>query len=134
MNAGFDGVEEWTLDEKFAQVKAAGFEAVEATLTESNEQEITEALERHELKLVMKLNVMAQELPFDLEDIPNIVQRAVRGQADFLWLQPAHAFAPLDAVVELVLEGRKMAHDAGLPLFVEVHRNNFTENIRRPCN
>ena len=129
MNVGFDGIQEWTLDEKFARVKAAGFEAVEATLDESNESEITEALRRHGLKLVMKLNVMSKTLPINLAEMREIVKRAVRCKADFLWIQPADAFTPLDAVVELIVEGRKMANDEGLPLFVEVHRNNFTETI-----
>jgi len=129
MNSGFDGIVEWTLDEKFARVKAAGFEAVEVTLGEGNEREISEALQRHGLGLVMKLNASSKSLPIDLDEIRDIVQRAVRCKADFLWLQPANAFAPLDAVAALVTEGRKMANDAGLSLFVEVHRNNFTENI-----
>jgi len=29
----------------------------------------------------------------------------------------------------LVREGRKIANDHGIPLFVETHRNNFTETL-----
>lgn len=123
LNAGFDGVKEWTLDEKFSRVKAAGFEHVEAGLNDANEKELTEALKRHGLKLVTVTR------PFKLDDIRDVVQRAVRAEADILWIQPADAFTSLDTVVELCVEGRKIANDNGLPLFVEVHRNNFTETI-----
>lgn len=119
MNAGT----EWTFDEKFQRVAAAGFEAVECWLSDENEREITDALRRHGLRLVLG------HRPFAPADIRKTVDRAVRLGADFVFAQPMSAFASLDEVVELVTEGRKMANDAGMPLFVETHRNNFTENL-----
>lgn len=114
---------EWTLDEKFERVRQAGFEAVECWLTDENEKEHAESLSRHGLRLVLG------HRPFTLDDIHATVRRAQRLQADFLFMQPADAFTSLDDVVRLVVEGRKAAADAGLPLFVEIHRNNFTETI-----
>jgi sugar phosphate isomerase/epimerase len=115
--------QEWTLDEKFERARAAGFEAMECWLNDENEKEITEALKRHSLRLVMG------HRPFKLEDTRATVDRAVRLGADFVFCQPADAFTPAEQVAELVREGRKLANERGLAFFVEVHRNNFTENI-----
>ncbi len=114
---------EWTLDEKFARVHAAGFEAVECWLTDENEQAVTDALKRHGLRLVLG------HRPFAFDDIRKTVERAARLGADFVFAQPADAFTPLEAVVTLIEDGRKLSAERGLPFFVETHRNNFTENL-----
>lgn len=114
---------EWTLDEKFRRVKASGFEAVECWLIDENEKDVTEALQRHNLRLVMG------HRPFQLQDVRQTIERAARLKADFVFCQPADAFTPVEDVARLVRDGRAMANDHGLPFFVEVHRNNFTENI-----
>lgn len=114
---------EWTLDEKFSRVQAAGFEAVECWLDDSNERETKAALDRHGLRLVLG------HRPFKLEDTRATVERAVRLGADFIFAQPASAYTPLTTVVTLLQDGRQLAEDHGLAMFVEVHRNNFTENI-----
>lgn len=114
---------EWTIDEKFERVKKAGFEVVECWLSDENEREMKEALDRHGLGLVLG------HRPFSVQDVRTTVERAVRLGADFVFAQPANAFAALDDVVAIVTEGRKIANDNGIPLFVEIHRNNFTENI-----
>src|SRR5579872_2968590 len=63
---------EWTLDEKFARVRAAGFEGVECWLSDANEAEVTAALARHGLRLVLG------HRPFTLDDVRATVERAVR--------------------------------------------------------
>jgi sugar phosphate isomerase/epimerase len=114
---------EWTLDEKFARVKAEGFEAVECWLTDEDEAEHRAALDRHGLRLVLG------HRPFSVDDVKITVERAVRLRADFVFAQPADAFTPVEKVAGICREGRRIANDAGLPFFVEVHRNNFTETI-----
>ena len=47
--SGPDGAPEWTLDEKFARIKAAGFTAIEYWLNAEDEGEVKAALERHAL-------------------------------------------------------------------------------------
>lgn len=118
-----NGEAEWTLDEKFERVKAAGFEAVECWLGDENEAEVAGALKRHGLRLILG------HRPFREEDIRKTVDRAVRLGADFVFGQPADAFTSLSDVAALVRAGQKMAADAGMPFFVETHRNNFTENL-----
>lgn len=114
---------EWTPDEKYSQVKAAGFEAVECWLTDENEREHKEALDKNGLRLVLG------HRPFKVEDIRATIERAIRLGADFIFAQPADAFTPLNEVAAMVKEGRKIANDHGICLFVETHRNNFTETL-----
>lgn len=114
---------EWTYDEKFSRVKAAGFEGVECWLSDDNEKEITEALDRHGLRLALG------HRPFKPEDTRAVVERAKRLGVDYVMAQPADAYTPLKEVARLVTEGRKIANDAGIAYFVETHRNNFTETI-----
>ena len=114
---------QWTLDEKFARVKAAGFEAVECWLTGDNETEVKAALDRHGLGIVLG------HRPFTPAQINATVARAVRLGADFVFAQPADAFTPLETVAELVRHGTEAAAAHNLPFFVETHRNNFTENL-----
>jgi sugar phosphate isomerase/epimerase len=75
------------------------------------------------------LGLVLGHRPFNSEDVRVTVERAVRLGADFVFAQPASAYTPLDDVVKLVTEGRKIANDNGMPFFVETHRNNWTENI-----
>ncbi len=114
---------EWTLDEKFRRVKEAGFEAVECWLTEKNEREVADALRRHDLRMVLG------HRPFNTDQIDETLDRAVRFGADFVFAQPADAFTTLHEVVRLVEHGMSQAAARGIPFFVEVHRNNFTETI-----
>lgn len=114
---------QWTLDEKFARVKAAGFEAVECWLDDNSEAETKAALDRHGLRLVLG------HRPFTTADIDRTIDRAVRLGADFVFAQPADAFTPLETVAELVRHGQQAAAKHGFPFFVETHRNNYTENI-----
>lgn len=119
----FNASTEWTLAEKMQRVKAAGFEAVECWLSDGEEAAHRTALDAEGLRLVLG------HRPFRLEDVRATVERAKRLQADFVFAQPADAFTPVEAVAELVREGRKIANDAGIAFFVEIHRNNFTENL-----
>ena len=114
---------EWTLDEKFAHVREAGFEAVECWLTDADEAEHRAALDRHGLRLILG------HRPFSIDDVRKTIDRAVRLNADFVFAQPADAFTPAQQVAEICREGRALANDAGLAFFVEIHRNNFTENL-----
>jgi sugar phosphate isomerase/epimerase len=115
---------EWTLDEKFSRVKAAGFEAVECFLrTEDQEGPVVEALRRHDLRLVLG------HRPFTIDDVKRTADQAARLGADFFFAQPADAFTPLEEVAAIVEAGMENAAAVGIPFFVETHRNNYTENL-----
>lgn len=114
---------EWTQDEKFAHAKAAGFEAVELFLRDKDGADAKAALDRHGLRLVLG------HRPFTPNDVRVEIERAVRLGADFVFAQPADAFAPLDDVIALVRAGQAAAEAANIAFFVETHRNNFTETL-----
>ena len=119
----FNAAVEWTLAEKLERVRSEGFEAVECWLTDNDEREHRAALDTAGLRLVLG------HRPFQLKDVQATVARAKRLHADFVFAQPADAFTPVGEVAALVREGRQIANDAGLAFFVEIHRNNFTENL-----
>lgn len=114
---------EWSLDEKLERVRAAGFDAVECWLTDEDEAEHRAALDRHGLRLVLG------HRPFNLDDVRKTVDRAKRLHADFVFAQPADAFTSATVAAELCRDGRALANDEGVAFFVEIHRNNFTENL-----
>jgi hypothetical protein len=114
---------EWSLSEKCRRVKEAGFEALECWLTDENEREVRDALEAADLRLALGHH------PFTLEDTRKTVERARRLDADYIFGQPADAFTPDEQAFALVRDGRKLASDAGVPYFIESHRNTITETL-----
>ncbi|MBI3923884.1 MAG: TIM barrel protein, partial [Armatimonadetes bacterium] len=115
--------EEWSVEEKLRRCKEAGFEAVECWISDENEKQLVPALGAAGLRLVMG------HRPFSLDDVRSVVDRAVRLKSDYVFMQPASAFHSLEEIVALVREGRRYANDHGVTMFVETHRNNFTENL-----
>lgn len=122
-NCGPDGKTEWSLDEKFALCHEVGFESIECWLDDNNEQEVADTSQRYGLKLILG------HRPFTLDDTRSVVERAKRVNADFTVAHLAHSFVALEEATQLFVEGRKIANAAGLPLFVETHRNTFAETI-----
>lgn len=116
---------EWTLDEKFSRVKAAGFEAVECWLNDENERTHIEALERHGLRLVLGHH------PHTLDDVRREVDRVGRLGADFLFAQPLHPYVEMTEAVTFLREARKIANDAGVTYFIETHRGNLPESLNQ---
>src|SRR4028119_1316119 len=63
---------EWTLDEKFSRVKEAGFKGVECWLSDENEQETKDALDKYGLNLILG------HRPYKVDDVRQTVERALR--------------------------------------------------------
>jgi sugar phosphate isomerase/epimerase len=118
-----NGEREWTLEEKLDRIAEAGFEGVEAWLSPEIEAPIAQGCKAHGLHLALG------HRPYRPEDTQKVVEQALRVGASYVMAQPADAYTPLENVVKLVTEGRKIANDAGLCYFVETHRGNFTETI-----
>ena len=97
---------EWSLAEKCRRVREAGFEAIECWLNDENEREIADALRAVGLRLALGHH------PFTLDDTRKTVERAKRLEA-----------------VALVRDGHAVASDAGVPYFMETHRNCCTETL-----
>jgi len=116
---------EWTLEEKLAKVKAAGFEGVECWLGPEDEAKHRVAMDHEGLRLTLGHH------PHTLEDVQKVVAQAKRLNADFVFAQPLNPFYPLKEAAEFLREARKIAHDEGLCLFVETHRNNIPESLNQ---
>jgi sugar phosphate isomerase/epimerase len=116
---------EWTLDEKFERVKEAGFEGVECWLGDDDEASTREALNRQGLRLTLGHH------PHTLDDVRNVVARAKRLGADFVFAQPLTAFTPIPEAAKFCREARQVANDEGLAFFVETHRNNIPESLNQ---
>ncbi len=117
------GGEEWSLAEKCRRVREAGFEAIECWLTDENEREVTDALRAEGLRLALGHH------PFQVEDTRKTVERARRLGADYIFAQPADAFTPEETAVALIRDGHALASAAGVPYFLETHRNTCTETL-----
>lgn len=115
--------QEWSLAEKCRRVREAGFEAIECWLTDENEREVVSALRAEGLRLALGHH------PFSVEDTRKTVERAKRLGADYIFAQPADAFIAGDAAVALVRDGHALAWEAGVPYFLETHRNCCTETL-----
>jgi len=116
---------EWTLDEKFARVKAAGFEGVECWLSDEEEAGHKAALDRHGLRLTLGHH------PHSLDDVKAVVAKAKRLQADFVFAQPLNPFYPINEAAAFCREARSIANKEGLAFFVETHRNNIPESLNQ---
>ncbi len=116
---------EWSLDEKFERVKAAGFEGVECWLTDEDEAIHRSTLDKYDLRLTLGHH------PHTLEDVQAVVKRAKRLNADFVFAQPLNPFCPIKDAANFCREARKIANEAGLAFFVETHRNNIPESLNQ---
>jgi sugar phosphate isomerase/epimerase len=120
-----NALEEWTLPEKCERVKEAGFAGIECWLDEHDEQRHKDVLDAAGLRLTLGHH------PNSLEDVRRAVAQAVRLKADFLFAQPLHPYVPLSEAVPFLREARKIAHDHGMTLFIETHRNNIPESLNQ---
>ncbi|MGV3616768.1 MAG: sugar phosphate isomerase/epimerase family protein [Fimbriimonas sp.] len=119
------GDTEWTLEEKFARVKAAGFEGVECWLSAEEEARHRAELDRHGLRLTVGHH------PHTLDDVRTTVAQAKRLHADFVFAQPLNPYTPLDEAARFCREARNIANGEGLAFFVETHRNNVPESLNQ---
>lgn len=123
-NLPFNAPIEWTLEEKIARVKDAGFEHLECWLrTPDQQSQIPPLLRDHGLHLSMG------HRPTSVAETRETVELAAKLGAQFVLCQPASAYHSLAEVVAIVREGARIAADNGICYFVETHRNNFTETI-----
>jgi sugar phosphate isomerase/epimerase len=116
---------EWTLAEKFARVRAAGFEGIECWLSDEEEARHRTELDRNGLRLTVGHH------PHTLEDVRKTVAQAKRLNADFVFAQPLNPYVPIQEAAKFCREARKIANDQGLAFFVETHRNNVPESLNQ---
>jgi len=116
---------EWSLEEKFDRVKAAGFEGVECWLPPEDEQRHASLLKERGLRLTLGHH------PHTLDDVRATVAQAKRLGADFVFAQPLNPFCPIREAAAFCRDARNLANDEGLCFFTETHRNNVPESLNQ---
>lgn len=117
--------QQWSLDEKCAHAKTAGFEAIEYWLDEASEQTTKDALESHGLRLVLGHS------PHSLDDVRKTAAQAVRVGADYVFSHPLNPYVPMSEAVPFLREAQRIVNDHGLAYFVETHRGNIPESLNQ---
>lgn len=116
----------WTLPEKMARVRDAGFEHIECWLQDDEDGDLVRRkVANHGLHFALG------HRPMNIDDTRRAVELAARWDAQWVLCQPASAYHSLPEVVQIVREGARIASDLGLRYFVETHRNNYTESLRQ---
>jgi sugar phosphate isomerase/epimerase len=119
------GGPEWSMEEKFARVKAAGFEGIEIWVEEKDETRYRKLLDQTGLYLGIGGH------PNTIEDFRRLIAQGKRLRAEYLIVHVAHAFMGNEAVAKLVRTGYRIAAGEGLPMMLETHRATVTENLYR---
>ncbi len=117
---------EWTIEEKNARVKNAGFQHIECWIQDDEDgQKVIAEVRKNGLHFALG------HRPSSVDDTRRAVELGAKFGAQWVLCQPATAYHSLEEVVGIVREGARIAADHGICYFVETHRNNFTETIRQ---
>lgn len=118
-----DGLE-WTLDEKLQMIHRAGFDGAGVRFADrAYAREVTDFLKSH------GMTWQAQAYPQTLDDLKPIIDHVLEFGADHLNVQPDVRPYTVQACIPLLEGWRRMAHDAGIPMQIETHRNRMTTDL-----
>jgi len=118
-----DGLE-WTLDEKLQMIHRAGFDGAGVRFADrAYVREVTDFLKSH------GMTWQAQAYPQTLDDLKPIIDHVLEFGADHLNVQPDVRPYTVQECIPLLEGWRRMAHDAGIPMQIETHRNRMTTDL-----
>ena len=118
-----DGLE-WTLDEKLQMIHRAGFDGAGVRFADrAYAREVTDFLKSH------GMTWQAQAYPQTLDDLKPIIDHVLEFGADHLNVQPDVRPYTVQECIPLLEGWRRMAHDAGIPMQIETHRNRMTTDL-----
>lgn len=118
-----DGLE-WTLDEKLQMIHRAGFDGAGVRFADrAYAREVTDFLKSH------GMTWQAQAYPQTLDDLKPIIDHVLEFGADHLNVQPDVRPYTVQECIPLLEGWRCMAHDAGIPMQIETHRNRMTTDL-----
>ena len=118
-----DGLE-WTLDEKLQMIHRAGFDGAGVRFADrAYVREVTDLLKSH------GMTWQAQAYPQTLDDLKPIIDHVLEFGADHLNVQPDVRPYTVQECIPLLEGWRRMAHDAGIPMQIETHRNRMTTDL-----
>jgi hypothetical protein len=118
-----DGLE-WTLDEKLTMIHQAGFDGAGVRFADRDyARQVTQFLKAH------SMSWQAQAYPQTLDDLKPIIDHVLEFGADHLNVQPDVRPYTVQECIPLLEGWRQMAHDAGIRMQVETHRNRMTTDL-----
>jgi hypothetical protein len=116
----------WSIEEKFLNLSHRGYNHLEGDF------------EGYDLKKIQKL---AQEFSFDIGYIrfgirsrfqmQQLIQEAMTAGASYLVVIAGHSYDTADESAESIGAYMEMAGKAGIPFFLETHRDSATQDLRR---
>lgn len=116
--------DEWSREEKVAQIAEAGFDGIEFLMEETEHREAMVPLcETYGLKCG---NIV---FPWSSEDFKEDVKAAQAGGATHINLQPMPMPRTVAECVPYIRECIEIAGEAGIPLFFETHRDRMTTDM-----
>ncbi|MCZ6706266.1 MAG: sugar phosphate isomerase/epimerase [Bacteroidetes bacterium] len=116
--------QEWTREEKVAKIAEAGFDGVEFMMEEVEHRNAMVPLcEKHNLK---RANIV---FPWNPEEFKDDIKAAQEGGATHINLQPMPMPRTVAAGVPYIVGCMDLAAAAGIPLFIETHRDRMTTDM-----
>jgi len=118
-----DGLE-WTLDEKLAMIRDAGFDGCGVRFADFEyAKTVTGFLRDH------GMSWQAQCYPRTVDDLKPILEHVHALGADHLNLQPDVRPYTVDDCVPYIEGWRRLAEDAGIAMHIETHRDRMTTDL-----
>lgn len=120
-----DGAE-WPLDQKLAMIRDAGFDGAGVRFFDYDyAREVTDFLRAHHMTW------QAQCYPATVDELKPIIAHVQELGADHINLQPNVRPYRLEECFPYIEGWRRLAHDAGLTLHIETHRDRMTTDLFR---
>ena len=118
-----DGLE-WSLDEKLAMIRDAGFDGAGVRFADrAFVKPVTDFLRAH------NMSWQAQAYPQTVDDLKPILDHVLEFGADHLNVQPDVRPYTLKQSFPLIDGWRRLAADAGVTMQIETHRNRMTTDL-----
>ncbi len=118
-----DGLE-WSLDEKLAMIRDAGFDGAGVRFADrAFVKPVTDFLRAH------NMSWQAQSYPQTVDDLKPILDHVLEFGADHLNVQPDVRPYTLKQSFPLIDGWRRLAADAGVTMQIETHRNRMTTDL-----
>ena len=115
---------EWTLDEKLAMIRDAGFDGAGVRFFDYKyAKRVTDFLRAH------GMSWQAQCYPQTVDDLKPIIEHVRELGADHINLQPDVRPYRLEQCIPYIEGWRRLAMDAGIKLQIETHRDRMTTDL-----
>lgn len=118
-----DGLE-WSLDEKLAMIRDAGFDGAGVRFADRDyARTVTDFLRAHDMTW------QAQAYPQTVDDLKPIIEHVLEFGADHLNVQPDVRPYTVRECIPLLEGWLRLASDAGIKMQIETHRNRMTTDL-----